>query len=340
MKRTLRKTSILVATVLTLTILLAACGNGNTNGTGNEEQVNIKLGHAMSEGTNATKLIAEFAKEVNEKTEGRVNIDVYPNSQLGSETDMLEQIQLGTLDAGAIMIGSMQSIEEKMAIEDLPYMWKDIEHARAAFDGKFGEHLGEIMGGHGMKKVGYIEWGYRQITNNKKPIVVPEDLKGMKIRVAQTKLRVDAFEEVGALPTMLAFSELYGALQQGVVGAQENPLSNIVAANFNEVQKYVSLTDHFYNQAMMVFNDDSWNKISEEDQNTILELMKELSEKVKVANDEDNDEYLKTLEEGGMEVNDNVDKMAFREAMLPVYDKWAPVFGKELMSIYEEASGW
>ena len=191
---------------------------------------------------------------------------------------------MNTLGAAGIMCGTMQSLDMRMAIEDLPYMWKDIDHARAAFDGEFGDYLAEIMRGQGMEQIAYVEWGYRHITNNKKPIVEPADLEGMKIRVAQTQLRVDAFETLGALPTVLSFNELYGALQQGTVDAQENPLANIVAANFNEVQKYLSLTGHFYNTVMLVIDSDIWAGISEADQAVILEEAAKMEADVRAAN--------------------------------------------------------
>ena len=321
---------------------LAACGSGG-DGEGQEEAktINISLGHALSEGTPACEGIAAWAETVKERTEGRVNIEVFPNSQLGSETEMLEQIQLGSLEAGAIMVGSMQALDMRMAIEDLPYMWADIEHARAAYDGEFGDYLADIMAEQGMTQVAYVEWGFRHITNNKKPIVVPEDLKGMSIRVAQTALRVDAFEQLGAIPTVLAFSELYGALQQGVVDAQENPLPTIAAANLNEVQDYLSLTGHFYNTVMMVFDTDIWNQISEEDQAIILEEAAAMEAKVREENSATEEDTIQALKDAGMQVNDDVDTAAFREAMLPVYDKWEEeVFGTEMMDIYRAASGW
>lgn len=302
---------------------------------------NIMLGHALSEGTPASDGINEFAAKVEERTEGRVSFTIFPNSQLGSETDMLEQVQMGALGASAIMCGSMQGLDLRMAIEDLPYMWKDIDHARAAFDGEFGEYLAEIMRGQGMEEIAYVEWGYRHITNNIKPIVNPEDLAGMKIRVAQTQLRVDAFKSVGALPDVLAFNELYGALQQGMFDAQENPLANTVAANFNEVQKYLSLTGHFYNTVMLTIDSDIWANISAEDQAIIREEAAIMEASVREANSANEAGYIATLQERGMEVNDDVNTAAFREAMLSVYDKWeAEVFGTEMMDIYRAASGW
>lgn len=328
----------LFLSVAVLLFMLAGCSeNGDVGGEGTK----LQLGHALSEGTPAAELIDEMAEKVNERTDGRVSFEIFPNSQLGSETEMLEQVQLGTMDSAGIMIGSMQALDPKLAIEDLPYMWKDIEHARAAYEGEFGEHLAEIMEKQGMTKIGYLEWGYRHITNNKQPIVTPEDMKGLKIRVAETKLRVDAFEQIGALPTVMAFSELYGALQQGTIDAQENPLANIVAPKFYEVQDHLSLTGHFYNTIMLVVSSDVWEKIPEEDQQIILEEAEKIQQEVIVQNDAQEDEYIETLKENGMQVNDNVDKEAFRDAMLPVYDKWEKdVFGEEFMTIYREASGW
>ncbi|AXI00197.1 TRAP transporter substrate-binding protein DctP [Sporosarcina sp. PTS2304] len=329
----------LIASVVSV-VALAGCGNDSADGK-DGGTVKLQLGHALSEGTPASDLLNEMAKNVEEKTEGRVDIDIFPNSQLGSETEMLEQLQLGTMEAGAIMVGTMQSLDKKMAIEDLPYMWKDIDHAREAYQGEFGEYLANIMNEQGMKKIGYLEWGFRHITNNKRPIVKPEDMKGLSIRVAESNLRIDAFEQLGALPTVMAFSEVYGALQQGALDAQENPLANIVAPKFDEVQKYLSLTGHFYNTIMMVVDNDVWDKISEEDQKVILEESDRISKEVLVKNDEMEDDYIKTLGERGMQINDDVDTQAFREAMLPVYDKWEEAhFGQELMDVYRDASGW
>lgn len=327
--------------LLIVTLVITALVGCNNQKKADGKKLEIKLGHAMSEGTDASKLISEFAKNVTKKTEGRVTIQDYPNSQLGSETEMLEQLKIGSLASGAIMIGSMQSLDMKLAIEDLPYMWKDIKHARKAYDSKFGEEITKIAKKQGLVKIAFIEWGFRHITNNKKAIVKPEDLKGLSIRVAQTKLRVDTFESMGALPTVLAFSELYGALQQGVVNAQENPLSNIVAANFNEVQKYLSLTGHFYNTAMLMISEKEWNKISDSDKKIIQDESKILVEKVRKSNDEKEAEYIKHLKDKGMKVNDDVDKEAFRKATKSVYEKWEKdVFGKELMDVYRKASGW
>lgn len=308
---------------------------------GDTDTVELKLGHALSPGTAASDEINEVAERITEKTDNRVTFDIYENSQLGSETEMLQQMQMGALESSAIMIGSMQTLDMRMAIEDLPYMWPDIETARSAYEGKFGDYLADIMAEQGMKKIGYFEWGFRHMTNNAKPIVEPSDVKNLNIRVAETPLRVDTFEELGAIPTVMAFSEVYGALQQGALDAQENPLSNTVAPRFYEVQDYLSLTGHFYNTVMLMVETETWEEISQEDQKIILEEIEKASENVQNQNDDMEDSYIQTLEDNGMAVNDDVDKESFRETLLPIYDQWEEeVFGKELMDIYREVSGW
>lgn len=322
--------------LLMLFFFIAGCSNNSDVG----ESVELQLGHALSPGTAAFNEIERMAEAVEKRTNGEVKFDIYGNSQLGSETEMLQQIQMGAMDAGAIMIGSMQTMDMRLAIEDLPYMWKDQESARKAYEGEFGDHLSDIVAEYDLYQIGYLEWGFRHITNNSRPITQPEDVKNLNIRVAETALRVDAFEALGAMPTVMAFSEVYGALQQGALDAQENPLANIVAPRFYEVQDYLSLTGHFYNTVMVVVSEDTWNQLSTENQNIILEEMKKATENVYKSNDENESLYLKELEDNGMKINSDIDTEAFREKLLPVYDKWEDkVFGKELMDVYRKASG-
>ncbi|WP_026866055.1 DctP family TRAP transporter solute-binding subunit [Jeotgalicoccus marinus] len=317
-----------------LVVFLSACNN-------DEETVTLQFGHALPEDTEQAKKIEEMGESVERQTEGRVKFEIYPNSQLGSEAEMLQQLDVGAMNGLAIMVGSMQTMDMRLAIEDLPYMWPSEKEARLAYEGEFGDYLADIVETYDMHTAGYMEWGFRHVTNNEGPVVEPEDLKGMNIRVAETALRVDTFETVGALPTVMAFSEVYGALQQGALDAQENPLANIVAPRLNEVQDYLSLTGHFYNTLMIVFDDESWNEISSNDQKIIIEEIDKVSKDIQVTNDDTEQEHIDFLAENGMEVNDDVNKEAFREAMLPVYQKWEDeVFGQEMMDIYRENSGW
>ena len=329
----LKKYTLLIS-VLSFLLLLSACSN-------EDESVTLNFGHALPPDTTQAIKIDELAEAVEEKTEGRVKFEIYPNSQLGSETEMLQQVDVGAMHGLAVMIGSMQTMDMRLAIEDLPYMWPDEHAARDAYDGEFGDYIADIAGEYGMHTAGYLEWGFRHVTNNEGPVVEPEDLQGMNIRVAETALRVDTFEQVGALPTVMAFSEVYGALQQGALDAQENPLANIVAPRLNEVQDYLSLTGHFYNTVMVVFDGETWEEISPEDQDIITAEIDKISKEVQDANDDTESEHIEFLAENGMEVNDDVNKEAFRAAMMPVYEQWEEEeFGKEMMDMYRRNSGW
>ena len=324
----------LLAVCLSLLLLLAACGK-------DDDGITLQFGHALPPDTNQAIEINKMAEAVEEETEGRVKFEIYPNSQLGSETEMLQQVDVGAMNGLAVMVGSMQTMDMRLAIEDLPYMWPSEQEARDAYDGEFGEYIADIVEEYGMHTAGYLEWGFRHVTNNEGPVVKPEDLKGMNIRVAETALRVDTFEQAGALPTVMAFSEVYGALQQGALDAQENPLANIVAPRFNEVQDYLSLTGHFYNTVMVVIDGETWEEISPQDQKILTAEIDKISENIETANDETESEHIEFLAENGMEVNDDVDKEASREAMMPVYDKWEDeVFGKAMMDMYRRNSGW
>lgn len=333
----IRRLAFSLLTVLLVSVM-AACSSSDGSDDGS---ITLQLGHELPENTPASDAIEEMAESVAEKTDGRVTFEVFPNDQLGNASELLEQMNLGTTDAAGLMVGSMQTLDKRLAIEDLPYMFKDKEHARAAYKGEFGDAIADIVAEEGLTVFGLLEWGFRHITNNKNPIVEPEDMEGLNIRVAEAELRVDAFEEIGAIPTVVAFSELYGGLQQGVVDAQENPLSSIVSSKFYEVQDYLSLTGHFYNTVVLSVVTEEWDKISEEDQDIILKETERIQAKVEQKNDENEEGYLQELKENGMEINDNVNKEAFREKASSVYDKWeAEVFGEELMDVYREASGW
>ena len=328
------KKYLLLTGLLSFLLLISACSNDT-------ESVTLQFGHPLPEDTNQAMKINEMAEAVEAQTDGRVKFEIYPNSQLGSETEMLQQLDVGAMNGLAIMVGSVQTMDMRLAIEDLPYMWPGAEEARQAYQGEFGEYISDIVSDYGMHTAGYLEWGFRHVTNNEGPIVQPEDLQGMNIRVAETALRVDTFEQVGALPTVMAFSEVYGALQQGALDAQENPLENIVAPRLNEVQDYLSLTGHFYNTLMIVVDGETWEKIRPQDQEILTAEIDKISKEIQTANDETESEHIEFLKENGMEVNDDVDKEAFREAMLPVYDEWeADVFGQEMMDMYRRNSGW
>lgn len=297
-------------------------------------QVEIRLGHVLPEGHSWHVAATGFADEVKAATDGRVDISVYPSGQLGSEKEVIEGLQFGSVQAGVIGSGSFQNVEPKLGIIEMPYAWTSREQAFTALDADLGDALEDLLAAKGIVVLSWWETGFRNITNNTRPIESPADLAGLKIRVTPDKVRLAAFEGLGAEPAPLAFGELYSALQQGLFDAQENPLSIIDAASFFEVQDYVSLTEHIFGAASLSVSAATWNKIAPEDQAVVLELAQKWAESQRKMAADAEAELKSVLEEKGMAFN-TVDKAAFVEAVAPVWETQADVFGPELMGILE-----
>ena len=319
--------------------LLAAAGAaalaGGMSWANAQEPVTIRLGHVLAE-THSWHVAGKgFADEVEKETAGRVKIELFPGGQLGTETEVIEGLQVGTMHAGIIGSGSFQTVEPKMGIVELPYAWKTREKAFAAFDGELGQSLDELLAAKNIVVLSWWENGYRHVTNNKRPIQKPEDLSGMKIRVTPDKVRLDTFLALGAEPAPLAFGELYSALQQGVFDAQENPLSIIYGSSFFEVQKYLSLTGHVWGAACLVIAKPIWDKISPEDQKAVAKAAATWRDKQRNMISESNADFIAKLKEKGMEVNE-VDPAPFIEKVKPVWETQEVVYGPEMMKLLEK----
>lgn len=294
--------------------------------------VQIRLGHVLPESHSWHKAATGFAEDVIAQTEGRVEVSVFPSGQLGSEKDVIQGLQIGSVQAGVIGSGSFQFIEPKMGLIEMPYAWKSREQAFEALDADLGVALAELLEPKGVVVLAWWETGTRNITNSKRPINEPADLAGLKIRVTPDKVRLATFEALGAEPAPLSFGELYSALQQGVFDAQENPLSIIHSASFFEVQKYVSLTGHIWGAASLVVSKTTWEKISAEDQAKIKTAAATWRDKQRQMTTKANAELVAKLEQEGMTVNE-VDKIPFIEAVQPIWESQKDVYGAELLDV-------
>ncbi|MFB3816758.1 MAG: DctP family TRAP transporter solute-binding subunit [Candidatus Methylomirabilales bacterium] len=296
----------------------------------------LKLGHVLPTTHNWHIAATGFADEVKAATQGRVEIRVYPNSQLGTETAAIEGLQLGTIEMGLIGGASFQNIEPKMGAEGLPYAWTDHQHAYRAFDGELGQKLFGLLERKGVKGLAWWENGFRHITNSKRAISTPEDLKGLKLRVTPDKIRLDTFKALGALPVPMAFAELYSALQQGAVDGQENPLAIIFGSNFFEVQKYLSLTNHIWSSATLVMAKSVWERISPADQQAVQKAALTWRDKQRKMVQESSDDFLAKLKAKGMQVN-APNNALFKQAVAPVWKQYEDVFGKDVFELIEKA---
>lgn len=227
--------------------------------------VTLKLGHLANE-TNSWHLAAvKFGEELSAKTDGRIEVQVFPNESLGKEIDLINGMQLGTVDM-TITGESLQNWAPMAALLAVPYAYQSLEHMDEVASGSVGQDIkAEIIDKAKVRPIAYFARGPRNLTS-KRPITSPSELDGMKLRVPNVPLFVDVWKSLGASPTPMAFSEVFTSLQNGVIDGQENPLALIRSANFNEVQGYVNQTEHVRSWIYMTIAESTWSKMSDEDQ--------------------------------------------------------------------------
>lgn len=264
MKNPKKCISAMTAAVLTC-LLVTSCGPGSKDGASDDaaSSFTLKFGHLASEDHTWHKAALKFKELVEERSQRRVTVKIYPNSQLGQEMDLINSIQLGTADM-TITGESLQNWAPKAALLAVPYAFSSAEEMRAAAAGPVGEEIcAGITDATGLVPVAWFERGPRHLTSNR-PINTPADLKGMKLRVPNVPLFVKVWEELGAKPTPMAFGEVFTSLQQSTIEAQENPLSLIESASFYEVQKHVNLTAHVRSWIYVVIGKDKLGSLPTE----------------------------------------------------------------------------
>lgn len=298
-------------------------------------QTQIKLGHVL-QATHSWNVAAQgFAEQVNKETAGRVNISVFPASQLGSEKDMVEGLQFGSIQAGVIGATSFGPIEPRVKVMELPYAWPSINHAHRAYDGELGAALNKLLEDKGFVVLGWLDLGTRHVTNRRGPVVVPADLVGLKLRTPPDQTRIETFKQYGAQPAPLAFGELYSALQQGVFDGQENPVEIIYTSSFYDVQKYLSLTGHVSNAGLLVISKTVWNKISDADKAVMRKVAKKVQDQQRASQQSGEAEQIAKLKAKGMLVND-INREAFVKASMPIWEKNGPAIGGDLMKLLDK----
>ena len=294
-----------------------------------QAQTVIKIGYATSAtshygvGTNA------FCDDVEKGTQGRYKCQQFPNSALGGEREMIEAVQLGTLDLVNTSTGPVGNFVPEVKIVDIPFLFRDYDHARRVLDGPIGQDLLSKFPSKGLVALAWTENGFRHMTNNKRAIVKPDDASGLKMRTMENKVHMDGYKAFGIQPTPMAFPEVYGALQQGTVDGQENPIPVILASKFSQVQKHLSLTGHVYSPALIITSPRLMNKLSDADKKVFYEAAKmaAAAQRKKVNDDENNG--IAQLEKDGMTVVRKVDGGAFRGALREAYVSYSKEFGAD-----------
>ncbi|MGF2614620.1 TRAP transporter substrate-binding protein [Rossellomorea vietnamensis] len=304
-----------IAAMSAVTLFLSACGSESSSGSGGGETIKWKFGHLADENHIWHETALEFADVVNKKTDGQIEITVYPNNQLGGETDTINSIKAGTADL-VISGETMANWSPEAALMAVPYAFRDAEHLQKVVEGEIGEGIeASIEEKVGLTPLYYHTRAPRNLTSNE-PISTPEDLNGFGMRVPNVPLFLDAWKEAGAKPQVMDFNEVFTGLQQNVIDGQENPVDLIHSGGLYEVQKYVNETEHVYSWIYILVGNEQFDSLSDENKEAVKEAAEEAQAFGKELFDEEIEEFEQKLKDEGMEFNE-VDQDAFREAMKP-----------------------
>lgn len=286
-----------------------------------QAQQEIIFGISAAHGSLQERTASEFARRANEKLGDLAVVKVFDSSQLGKDKDMLQKIRIGTMHL-TLPSSTMPEIAPEFAIFDLPFLVKDRAHLAAIDETFFRDVLAPAAEAKGYRPLAVWENGFRQITNNVRPVVTPADLEGLKIRTPNSSWRVAMFRAYGANPTPMSFSEVFVALQTGVIDGQENPLTNIDAGKLYEVQTYLSLSGHVYSPAYPTVGVETFARLDPKIQQVLTETAQEAAIWAREQGAAADDGLLARLEAAGMKVN-RTDRAAFVAASAPLYDKFA-----------------
>ena len=291
-------------------------------------QTTMRISISVAQNSHQGIAIDTFAKEVEKRTQGRYKVQTFYNGALGGERESIEAVQLGTQELAFSSSGPVPNFVPETKILDVPFLFRDKAHARAVLDGPIGDELLKKFEPKGFKALAWAENGFRHMTNSKRSVNSPDDLKGLKMRTMENPVHIAAYKAFGIITTPMAFPEVFTALQQGTVDGQENPLPVIMSAKFSQVQKHLSLTGHVYSPCIFVMNKGSFDKLSAADKTAFLDAAKVAAKANRDRVDQDDANGVKELRAQGMTVIEDLDKAKFVAQLAPVNAEFEKQFGK------------
>ncbi len=310
----------LVATTVAISVLAALSSSAFA-------QQTMRISISIAQNSHQGVAIDTFAKEVDKRTNGRIKIQPFYSGSLGGERESIEAVQLGTQELTFTSTGPIPNFVPETRILDIPFLFRDKAHAHAVLDGPIGQELLTKFDAKGMKALAWGENGVRHMTNSRRAVNVPDDLKGLKMRTMENPVHIAAYKALGIITTPMAFPEVFTALQQGTVDGQENPLSVIMSSKFDQVQKYMSLTGHVYSPAVILMNKAAFEKLSAADKQIFMESAKAAVKANRARVAEDDAKGVAELRAKGMQIVD-VDKAKFVAALTAVNADFEKQFGK------------
>lgn len=272
-----------------------------------------------------------FAEELEKAAPGQFKFQYYSNHQLGDETEMLQGLQLGTLDAAVITGTFIGNMVPSFQLNDLPFLYGSYDQAHKVLDGKAGDIMFKQLTDKGIVGLGFAQAGFRHVINNTRPINTPKDLTGIKLRVQPSDIFLDSFSALGANPVPMAWSEVFTAVQQGTIDGLELPIPVIYSTKMTEVNKYLSLSHHSYNALALVVSKQSFKRLSDDEQQAVRDAARAAIERQRKTSAENEADILQKIKDTGMEVNQVADLTAFRDRVSGIYDKYRDTIGPEVV---------
>lgn len=303
-------------------------------------QTVIKFGWTTSDGATDPYAIGAraFKTEVEKLTNGQVQVQLYPNRQIGDEKQLLEGMRFGTVDGGIITNAVIAQVEPAFEVNDLPFLYSSAAQAQKVLDGPVGQDLANRLAKKGVVSLGYMEGGFRQMLNNKKPVNGPDDVKGVKYRVMQNPTFIDMFNAMGGAAVPMAWGETYTAVQQGTVDGLEIPVAVIDAAKYFEVTKFLSLTNHTYSMIGLLMSKRAFDKLTPEQRKAVIEAGKIATAEQRKLVASNEQKLIDGLKAKGMTVNSIGDVAQFRNSVAPMYDKARAKVGEDVMKQVMDAT--
>jgi len=281
-------------------------------------------------GAGVTAMAAEVAK----RTNGRIKIQHFPDASLGGDVEMLKGVQLGSIDLAFVTGAGLPSILPETDVVHIPFLFANADHAHKAFDGPPGQAMLKRIAGKDLVPLAWGENGLRHMTNSRHPIATPDDLKGLKMRLPQSEVMVLGFQALGAQAGMLPFPQLYEALQKGQFDGEENPIATIRAAKLEKVQKFLTLSGHVYDPAIIVMSPDAYDELSAEDKAIFAEAAKIGAQASRDFAAQADKSGMTALQQSGMQVLAQVDRSRFVAAVASAMPEFEKRFGKETIASF------
>ncbi|WP_232319519.1 MULTISPECIES: TRAP transporter substrate-binding protein [Sporosarcina] len=338
----MKKNLIMIFTLLLMSVLVAACGNGESDSTkgageasadsGETKKLRISLG--LNDKTPLYKSSEKFKELVEEKTDS-LNVEIYHSGQIADDRSAIEMLQFGTLDITIPSTAPFTSFVPEYGVFDLPFTLKNTDVVDKVLQGKIGDELAEKASEQGVKQLAWWENGFRQLTNSKTSVKTLDDLNGLKVRTMENDIHLGAWKAMGANPTPMAFTELFTAMQQKTVDGQENPYPTILLEKYPEVQKHVTETNHIYSPFIFLISQKTWDGLTEEQQEIVESAALEAGEHNRKLSRETAASALEELKVQ-MEYSkvSDAELEKFREAVKPVIEKYKESIGEDFVEKY------